>query len=86
MSRHVQSLVAARAARAAVARAGQDALSLGDAIARALAGHPSVAAVVAARQEAEARVDQARAGWLPRVDVSEAGSAATSRSSSSGPC
>lgn len=50
----------------------QEALSLGDAIARALSSHPSVGAVDAARQEAEARVTQARAGWLPRVDVAEA--------------
>jgi outer membrane protein TolC len=64
-------LVGAALAVAAPVHA-QEALSLGDAIARALASHPSIAAVEAARQEAAARVEQARAGWLPRVDVAEA--------------
>lgn len=64
-------LVTAALAAALPARA-QDALSLGEAIARALASHPSIAAVEASREEAEARVVQARSGWLPRVDVAEA--------------
>lgn len=65
-------LLLAAAMAAATPVHAQEALSLGDAIARALASHPSIGAVEAAREEAEARVLQARSGWLPRVDVAEA--------------
>lgn len=62
----------AAALAAAVPAQAQEALSLGDAIARAITNHPSIAAVEAARDEADARLAQARSGWLPRVDLSEA--------------
>lgn len=65
-------LLLAAAVTTALPAQAQEALSLGDAIARALSSHPSIAVADAARQEAEARVLQARAGWLPRVDVAEA--------------
>ena len=49
----------------------QTPLTLDEAIARATAGNPDarIAAIVAS--EAASRVDQARAGYLPRVDASE---------------
>jgi outer membrane protein TolC len=53
------------------AASAQDALSLSDAIGRALATHPSVRAAEAAGREAESRVDQAQAGWFPRIDIVE---------------
>jgi outer membrane protein TolC len=47
-------------------------LTLQDAIARAQAGNPDARIAALAEQEAAHRVDQARAGYLPRVDASEA--------------
>ena len=55
---------------AGVARA-QEALTLEDALARALASHPDVRGARAAESSASARIGQARAGWLPRVDLME---------------
>ncbi|MGE0040713.1 MAG: TolC family protein [Vicinamibacterales bacterium] len=46
-------------------------LTLDEAVARALAGNPDLAAAAAAVDGAGARVDQARAGYLPRVDLVE---------------
>ena len=51
--------------------AAQDRLSLADAIARARAGNPEAGSAAAAEREAVQRVVQARAGYLPRVDVTE---------------
>ena len=50
---------------------GQTALSLPDAVAAALAGHPSLAAASARVRGAEARVDAARGGWLPHLNYQE---------------
>lgn len=46
-------------------------LSVADAVARARARNPETRAADALAREAEARVTQARAGYLPRVDLSE---------------
>lgn len=55
----------------AAAATAQEPLSLDEAVSRALTRNPSVAAASHAVDEAAARVDQARAGRLPRVDVVE---------------
>jgi outer membrane protein len=49
----------------------QSRLSLADAIARARARNPAAAISAVAEREAAQRVIQARAGYLPRVDVAE---------------
>ncbi|HSC26621.1 MAG TPA: TolC family protein [Vicinamibacterales bacterium] len=49
----------------------QTPLTLDEAIARTLAANDAVRAAAAARDEARARTDQARAGYLPRVDLIE---------------
>jgi outer membrane protein TolC len=51
--------------------AGQPVLTLADAVARARAKNPDAGSAAAAERAAEQRVTQARAGYLPRVDVSE---------------
>lgn len=51
--------------------AAQPPLALTDAIARARAQNPEVGSRAAAEREAAARVTQARAGYLPKVDVTE---------------
>lgn len=51
--------------------AAQTPLTLQDALARARAQNPEAAGTRAAEREAEHRVTQARAGYLPRVDVVE---------------
>ena len=51
--------------------AAQQALTLTDAIARARAQNPDAGSTAAAEREAAQRVMQARAGYLPRVDVAE---------------
>jgi outer membrane protein len=51
--------------------AGQPALTLADAVARARARNPDAGSAAAGERAAEQRVTQARAGYLPRVDVSE---------------
>ncbi|MCX6551092.1 MAG: TolC family protein [Acidobacteria bacterium] len=55
----------------AVVRA-QAPLTLNEAITRAIRQHPSMREAAADVTEAEARADQARAAWLPRVDFVEA--------------
>jgi len=55
----------------AVPAAAQAPLTLTDAIARARAQNPDVGSAAAAERAAAHRVTQARAGYLPRVDVSE---------------
>ncbi len=52
--------------------AAQDHLSLDQAISTALARNPSLQAVKAGARESEARVEEARAAYLPRVDYTEA--------------
>jgi outer membrane protein len=49
----------------------QDPLSLDEAIARALRQNPSIRSAQATERESVERMRQARAGWLPRVDVTE---------------
>lgn len=56
---------------AAPSAQAQDALTLDDAIAKTLKQNPSIRAAAAGQQEADARADQARAAWMPRIDVSE---------------
>jgi len=56
---------------AASAAAAQTPLSLADAIARARAAHPDVAAALAAEHAAERAATEARAGYLPTVDLVE---------------
>ena len=55
----------------ALPAAGQTPLSLPDAIARARARNPDAGSSAAAEREAAQRVTQARAGYWPRVDVTE---------------
>jgi outer membrane protein TolC len=50
----------------------QERLTLDDAVRRTLARNPGVAAAGAAERAAAAGVEQARAGWLPRVEYVEA--------------
>jgi len=59
------------AAIAPTAARAQEPLSLDDAIQRAVRQNPAIRAASAGVQEAAARADQARAGWLPRVDITE---------------
>ncbi len=53
------------------ALAAQEPLTLEEAVRTALASHPSIEAADADRGRAEAGVRIARAGWMPRVSVSE---------------
>jgi outer membrane protein len=53
------------------AAGAEERLTLATAISRARTGNPAVRAAQAGEQEAAARVQQARAGWLPRVDFAE---------------
>lgn len=64
-------LLAAVVVLPAVAQA-QTTLTLEEAMARARSATPAARALEAAANEAAARVRQARAGYLPRLDVSEA--------------
>jgi outer membrane protein TolC len=50
---------------------GQESLSLRDAVRLALDHNKSIAAAGAARQAAGARIQQAKSGWLPRLNYSE---------------
>ena len=50
----------------------QSTLTVEEAVVQALAANPRVRAVSAAGREARARADQARAGYFPRLDFSEA--------------
>ena len=49
----------------------QEPLTLAAAIAKARTANPAAGAAHAGEQEAAARVQQAQAGWLPRVDFAE---------------
>jgi outer membrane protein len=49
----------------------QETLTLKQAVESALESNPLVAAALAGRQEAEARIRQARSGYMPRVQLSE---------------
>jgi outer membrane protein TolC len=51
--------------------AAQTPLTLDDAVARALKQNPAVRGAEAARREASERARQAKAGWLPRLDLAE---------------
>jgi outer membrane protein TolC len=51
--------------------AAQSPLTLDEAIARALKQNPATRGADAARREASERARQARAGWMPRLDVTE---------------
>lgn len=62
---------AALAAIVPTAAGAQTTLTLEEAMARARAVTPGARSLAAATAEAAARVDQARAGYFPRVDVSE---------------
>lgn len=64
-------LLAMLAAAAAAPAAAQDHLSLSDAVGRAVSQHPAMRAARAASAEAGQRVTQARAGYLPRLDLVE---------------
>jgi outer membrane protein TolC len=68
--RFTLALCAAVVLTTAPARA-QGPLTLDDAIGRALRQNPSVRVAQAAQRESSERVRQARAGWFPRVDVTE---------------
>jgi outer membrane protein TolC len=63
--------VAALAASVSLPAAAQTPLTLDGAIARALTQNPAARAADAGRTEASERARQARAGWMPRVDVTE---------------
>jgi outer membrane protein TolC len=63
--------VAALAGFVSLPAAAQTPLTLEEAIARALKQNPAARAADAGRTEASERARQARAGWMPRVDVTE---------------
>ncbi len=67
---HILAALAIVGAGAAQA-AAQAPLTLDEAIARALKQNPVTRAAASARQEASERARQARAGWMPRLDVTE---------------
>ncbi len=50
---------------------GQERLTLADAVARTVEQHPAIKGAQAGERMAGASVDQARAGWYPRVDYVE---------------
>ena len=52
--------------------AAQTPLSLDEAVARTRASHPTLRGATAGVEEAAARVDEAKSGWYPRVNVHEA--------------
>ena len=70
----------------AVPAAAQTPLTLTEAIARARAQNPDAGSSAAVERETVQRIRQARAGYLPKVDVSSRGSVAISLSSSSAHC
>jgi outer membrane protein TolC len=63
--------VLAAAGLSAGQAAAQSPLTLEDAVGRALKQNPAVRGAEASRREASERARQARAGWLPRVDLTE---------------
>ena len=68
--RHLAVLLATLGLSASQA-AAQSPLTLDDAIAKALKQNPATRGAEAARREAAERTRQARAGWLPRLDLTE---------------
>ena len=56
---------------AATGASAQEPLTVAEAVARTLAHNPSVRAAEAGARQAGAKLDQARSGYLPRVNVSE---------------
>jgi outer membrane protein TolC len=64
-------VVLAAAGLTAGQAAAQTPLTLDDAVARALRQNPATRGAEAARREAAERARQARAGWLPRLDLIE---------------
>jgi outer membrane protein len=65
-------VTAAQPARPSLGEGGASiVLSLDDAVARTLAHNPALKATRASEEEAQARVREARAGYLPRLDVVE---------------
>jgi len=69
-SRYVVAVLAAAAFSAGQA-AAQSPLTLDDAVARALKQNPAARGAEAAQREASERARQARAGWMPRLDLTE---------------
>jgi outer membrane protein len=69
--RRVCLLTTAAVAAACSVAAAQGSLTLAAAIDKAHSANPAVLAARAGEHEAEARVRQAQAGWLPRVDFAE---------------
>jgi len=69
-SRYLLAVLAIAGVGAAQA-AAQAPLTLDEAIAKALEQNPATRASASARQEASERARQARAGWMPRLDVTE---------------
>ena len=68
---HYVLAVLAAAGLAAGQAAAQSPLTLDEAIARALKQNPATRGADAAQREASERARQARAGWMPRLDVTE---------------
>ena len=71
MSRHRTTVLFTAVLALATPAAAQTPLTLTDAIARARAQNPDAGSAAAAEREAAQRVTQARAGYLPKVDVAE---------------
>ena len=68
---HYVLAVLAAAGLAAGQAAAQSPLTLDEAIARALKQNPATRGADAAQREASERARQAKAGWMPRLDVTE---------------
>ena len=71
MVRRVTTIALLTALASSAPALAQSPLSLSDAVARGRARNPHVRAEAAAAEEADARLAQARAGYLPRVDLAE---------------
>ena len=69
MSGHLASYLLAAAALGVRPAAAQESLTLSQAVAAAVGGSDEIAAAGAAVRAADQRVPQARAGWLPRVEL-----------------
>ena len=68
----ISSLAALLVSLSVVVAGAQAPLSLDEAISRGLAQHPTIASARAGIQESSARTRQARSGWFPRVEFTEA--------------
>jgi outer membrane protein TolC len=71
MIRHASSYVLVATLGLAAPAVAQTPLTLTEAIARARAQNPDAGSAAAAEREAAQRIKQARAGYLPRVDIAE---------------